>query len=94
VHHAERYVKNNVHHERLGKLLESAKKIAERDLCFRPGVPPFRYQDEQAFRINKRGGSDCTQFLAVVLSVSGKRLTFEEATGVEYIAWNESDDRK
>jgi transposase-like protein len=49
-------------------------------------VAPFhlqRYVDEQIFRFNKRNGSDATRFLAAMLSVCGKRLTFAELTGTQ-----------
>jgi hypothetical protein len=46
----------------------------------------FRYLDEQAFRFNKRLGSDYTRFLEVMLSVTGKRLTFEQVTGGPKVA--------
>ena len=39
-----------------------------------------RYVDEQAFRFNKRSGTDLTRFLQVVKQVAGKRLTYDELT--------------
>lgn len=39
-----------------------------------------RYIDEQAFRFNKRGGTDLTRFLQTLQQVSGKRLTCDALT--------------
>ena len=39
-----------------------------------------RYVDEQAFRFNKRSGTDLTRFLQTLTQVSGKRLTYDELT--------------
>jgi transposase-like protein len=39
-----------------------------------------RYLDEQAFRFNKRKGSDATRFLEALLSVCGKRLSYADLT--------------
>ncbi|MEX0611930.1 MAG: IS1595 family transposase [Pirellulales bacterium] len=40
-----------------------------------------RYVDEQVFRFNKRKGTDATRFLEIMLSVTGKRLTYAELIG-------------
>lgn len=41
----------------------------------------FRYLDEQAFRFNNRRASDGERFVAVVDSLVGKRLTWNQLTG-------------
>ena len=41
----------------------------------------FRYLDEQAFRFNKRSGTDRTRFVEALRSILGKRLTYKGLTG-------------
>ena len=41
----------------------------------------FRYLDEQAFRYNNRKTNDGSRFVAMVRSVTGKRLTYGNLTG-------------
>jgi transposase-like protein len=84
VDHAESYVQNNVHTNGLENFWSLLKRTLSGTYVSVQPFHLFRYLDEQAFRFNGRGGSDYTRFLTVMLSVFGKRLTFEEVTGVEY----------
>ena len=41
----------------------------------------FRYVDEQAFRFNKRKGTDASRFVQAIQSVTGRRITYKELIG-------------
>jgi hypothetical protein len=41
----------------------------------------FRYVDEEAFRFNNRKATDQIRFLAVSLSIVGRRLTYKRLIG-------------
>ena len=41
----------------------------------------FRYLDEQSFRFNTRKATDADRFIQAAISITGKRLTFDELTG-------------
>lgn len=83
VDHAECYVKNNVHTNGLENFWSLLKRSIKGTYVSVEPFHLFRYLDEQAFRFNKRLGSDYTRFLEVMLSVAGKRLRFDELTAAE-----------
>lgn len=80
IDHAIKYVEGRVHTngiENFWALLKRGLKgtyvaVAPRHLS--------RYVDEQAFRFNKRKGSDKSRFLEALHSVVGKRLTYDQLT--------------
>lgn len=41
----------------------------------------FRYLDEEAFRFNKRKGTDRERFVTALRAILGKRLTYNDLTG-------------
>jgi hypothetical protein len=41
----------------------------------------FRYLDEQAFRFNRRKGTDSDRFFEVLTQIVGKRLEYKNLTG-------------
>ncbi len=43
----------------------------------------FRYLDEQAFRLNERGGNDAYRFMLALVGIVHKRLTYKPLTGSE-----------
>ena len=86
VDHAECYVKNNVHTNGLENFWSLLKRSIKGTYVSIQPFHLFRYLDEQAFRFNKRGGSDFTRFLEVMLSIVGKRLTFKGLTGADSLA--------
>ena len=43
----------------------------------------FLYLDEQSFRFNTRKATDRDRFIQASMSITGKRLTFDELTGKE-----------
>lgn len=81
VDHAECYVKDNVHTNGLENFWSLLKRSIKGTYVSVQPFHLFRYLDEQVFRFNKRGGSDFTRFLELMLSVAGKRLTFKAVTG-------------
>jgi transposase-like protein len=86
VDHAECYVKDHVHTNGLENFWSLLKRSLKGTYVSVQPFHLFRYLDEQAFRFNKRGGSDYTRFLEVMLSVVGRRLTFKDLTGNETTA--------
>jgi transposase-like protein len=81
IDHAVSYVKGRVHTNGLENFWTLLKRGIKGTYV---AVAPFhlqRYLDEQSFRFNNRKGSDATRFLAAMLSVCGKRLTFKELIG-------------
>jgi transposase-like protein len=81
VDHAKCYVEGRVHTNGLENFWSLLKRALKGTYV---AVAPFhleRYLDEQSFRFNKRKGNDCTRFLEAMLSICGKRLTYDELTG-------------
>lgn len=68
VDHAEAYVQDNVHTNRL----ENFWSLLKRAL--------YRYLDEQSFRFNERKDTDRGRFQKVLNCVAGKRLTWDALT--------------
>ena len=81
IDHAEKYVEGNVHTNGCENFWSLLKRALKGTYVSVEPFHLFRYLDEQCFRFNKREWSDLTRFLELLLSVSGKRLTFKEATG-------------
>src|ERR1044071_861535 len=68
INHAEKYVEGNVHTK--GTIGGAYVSVEPFHL--------FRYLDEQAFRFNRRKGTDSDRFFEVLSMVVGKRLQFAE----------------
>ena len=81
VDHAECYVKDNVHTNGLENFWSLLKRTLKGTYVSVEPFHLFRYLDEQAYRFNKRDGSDLTRFVGVMLAVAGKRLTFKGLIG-------------
>ena len=81
IDHAECYVKGTVHTNGIENFWCLLKRGLKGTYVAVQPFHLFRYLDEQAFRFNKRGGSDFTRFLEIMLSVTGKRLTYVQVTG-------------
>lgn len=80
IDHAECYVRGNVHTNGLENFWSLLKRSIKGTYVSVQPFHLFRYLDEQTFRFNKRAGSDYSRFLEVMLSVTGKRLTFDSLT--------------
>jgi transposase-like protein len=85
VDHAECYVRGNVHTNGLENFWSLLKRSIKGTYINVQPFHLFRYLDEQAFRFNKRIGTDCARFLAVMMSVAGKRLTYAHATASDEV---------
>lgn len=83
VDHIEKYVAGRVHTNGLENFWSLLKRGLKGTYV---AVAPYhlkRYVDEQAFRFNKRLGSDATRFLEALSGVVGKRLTWRELAAVD-----------
>src|SRR5204863_7177475 len=83
VDHAEAYVQDNVHTNRLENFWSLLKRAIRGTYV---SVEPFhlyRYLDEQSFRFNERHMTDAERFAKVLCSVRGKRLTYDTLTSQE-----------
>ncbi len=81
VDHAVEYVKGSVHTNGIENCWSLLKRTIKG--TYVSVLPPHldRYIDEQAFRFNERKNNDSARFKAVLSSVTGKRLTYDELTG-------------
>jgi transposase-like protein len=81
INHAEKYVEGNVHTNGVENFWSLLKwTIGGTYISVEP-FHLFRYLDEQAFRFNRRKGTDSDRFFEVLTMVTGKRLQFAELTG-------------
>jgi transposase-like protein len=78
VDHAECYVKDNVHTNGCENYWSLLKRAIKGTYVSVEPFHLFRYLDEQAFRFNNRFDTDADRFSAVVKSVVGRRLTYDE----------------
>jgi transposase-like protein len=76
VDHAEAYVDNNVHTNRLENFWSLLKRAVKGTYVSVEPFHLFRYLDEQSFRYNERKATDAQRFCMVLGSVAGKRLTW------------------
>jgi transposase-like protein len=83
IDHAEKYVDGRVHTNGLENFWSLLKRGINGTYV---SVEPFhlyRYLDEQMFRYNNRKGmDDQARFEAAMQNVAGKRLTYNELTGI------------
>jgi transposase-like protein len=80
IDHATKYVEGRVHTNGLENFWSLLKRTLAGTYV---SVRPFhltRYLDEQAFRFNRRLGSDASRFYEVLSAVVGKRLTYRVLT--------------
>jgi transposase-like protein len=80
IDHASKYVEGRVHTNGLENFWSLLKRTLAGTYV---SVRPFhltRYLDEQAFRFNRRLGSDASRFYEVLSAVVGKRLTYRVLT--------------
>jgi len=83
VDHAETYVNGKVHTNGLENFWSLLKRTIGGTYVSVMPFHLFRYIDEQSFRFNQRIGTDAGRFLAVLLNVVGKRLTYGKLTASE-----------
>lgn len=81
VDHAEEYVRGRVHTNGLENFWSLLKRSIRGTYVSVEPFHLFRYVDEQAFRYNERKTSDAARFVAVMVNILGRRLTYTELTG-------------
>src|SRR5258708_498570 len=81
INHAETYVKGNVHTNGIENFWALLKRSLGGTYVSVEPFHLFRYLDEQSFRFNTRKGNDADRFIQAAMSITGKRLTFDELTG-------------
>jgi transposase-like protein len=83
VDHAEAYVQDNVHTNRMENFWSLLKRTIKGTYVSIEPFHLFRYLDEQSFRYNERHATDAERFHKVLGSVAGKRLTWNTLTSQE-----------
>src|SRR5439155_23602760 len=81
IDHAESYAQGNVHTNCLENFWSLLKRSLKGTYVNVEPFHLFRYLDEQAFRFNERKLTDSERFLAAVLSIAARRLTYRGLTG-------------
>jgi transposase-like protein len=81
INHAERYVDGHIHTNGIENFWSLLKRtLGETYISVEP-FHLFRYLDEQAFRFNRRKGTDADRFRALVSLITGKRLEYKQLIG-------------
>jgi hypothetical protein len=84
-HHAEEYVRGNVHTNGIENFWALLKRgIGGTYVSVEPWHL-FRYVDEQAFRYNNRKMDDVHRFVIGMRQIVGRRLTYKQLTGKELV---------
>jgi len=81
INHAEKYVEGNVHTNGIENFWSLLKRTIGRTYVSVEPFYLFRYLDEQAFRFNRRKGTDADRFFEVLAQVVGKRLEYRQLIG-------------
>jgi len=81
INHATEYVRGHVHTNGMENFWSLLKRTLGGTYISVEPFHLFRYLDEQAFRFNRRKGTDADRFLAVVSLISGKRLEYKQLIG-------------
>jgi transposase-like protein len=83
IDHSEAYVRGAVHTNGLENFWNLLKRAIKGTYVAVDPVHLFRYVDEQAFRFNKRKGTDADRFAETLDSVTGRRITYKELIGAQ-----------
>lgn len=83
IDHAEKYVDGQVHTNGLENYWSLLKRTIGGTYVSVEPFHLFRYLDEQAMRFNNRKERDGERFDSVLKAVTGRRVTFDQLTGVE-----------
>jgi hypothetical protein len=81
INHAETYVNGHVHTNGIENFWRLLKRTLGGTYISVEPFHLFRYLDEQAFRFNKRKGTDADRFSALVSLITGKRLEYKQLIG-------------
>ena len=80
INHAEKYVDGNVHTNGIENFWSLLKRTIGGTYISVEPFHLFRYLDEQAFRFNRRKGTDSDRFFEL-LTITGKRLEYRQLIG-------------
>jgi transposase-like protein len=81
INHAERYVNGHIHTNGIENFWSLLKRTLGGTYISVEPSHLFRYLDEQAFRFNRRKGTDADRFRALVSLITGKRLEYKQLIG-------------
>ncbi len=81
INHSEEYVRGHVHTNGIENFWSLLKRSLGGTYVSVEPFHLFRYLDEQAFRFNKRKGTDADRFSALVSLITGKRLEYKQLIG-------------
>jgi transposase-like protein len=81
IEHAERYVNGHIHTNGIENFWSLLKRTLGGTYISVEPFHLFRYLDEQAFRFNRRKGTDADRFHALVSLITGKRLEYKQLIG-------------
>lgn len=85
INHAYEYVRNNVHTNGIENFWSLLKRGLKGTYVSVEPVHLRRYVTEQVFRYNTRKGDDASRFEKVLSQISGRRLTYSQLIGREYL---------
>jgi transposase-like protein len=81
INHAVEYVNGHIHTNGIENFWSLLKRTISGTYISVEPFHLFRYLDEQAFRFNKRKGTDADRFSALVSLITGKRLEYKQLIG-------------
>ena len=81
INHAHEYVNGHIHTNGIENFWALLKRSIRGTYVAVEPFHLFRYLDEQAFRFNKRKGTDADRFTALVSLITGKRLEYKQLIG-------------
>lgn len=81
INHATEYVRGHVHTNGIENFWSLLKRTLGGTYISVEPFHLFRYLDEQAFRFNRRKGTDADRFHALVSLITGKRLEYKQLIG-------------
>ena len=85
VNHQIEYVRGNVHTNGMESYWSLLKRTIRGTYISVDPWHLYRYCEEQAFRFNVRKMNDGERFETLAQQVTGRRLTYRELTGKEYL---------
>lgn len=83
INHAHEYVRGNVHTNSIENFWSLLKRSIKGTYISVAPEHLQKYVEEQTFRFNERKGKDQDRFIALLESISGKRLTYAQLIGYE-----------
>jgi transposase-like protein len=81
INHAVEYVRGTIHTNSIENFWSLLKRSIKGTYVSVSPAHLQRYVEEQSFRFNERKENDQTRFIALLDSISGKRLTYNELIG-------------